>query len=676
MDILQTTFTASVFILAAVIARALLLHRLPKAAFVWMWYIAALRLLVPVSIPFRFSIYTVLGRLFKSDAPAPVTVPMPATAVVPAENMPSAAVAVEGTAPVESAAHIPVWTILWLAGVCVAAAFFVAAYVRYRRQFDLSRPVEHDMAARWLAEHPSRRPIAIRQTDRVSAPLTYGVLRPAILMPETTDWSDNEKINYILTHEYIHIRRFDTLAKLALIAAVCLHWFNPLVWVMYVLANRDIELSCDEAVVRSMGENEKTAYAMALIAMEERKRALSPLVSHFSKNAIEERIISIMKIKQKSIWSVVLAAVLVVSLATGFATTASAEKGTPAASDTAEKAVQITPEDAAMTELAIRRLEDNYPNVAQWVRKTYPDTVWWTYEGYQAMMEEELDTLESELGQVVGSTPSTAKVVVTQEMIDQRKAEHENTLLDICSGWMVSKSVGGDENQALAFDPADIAMGTGDRAYQTQFPTPKVEWWTAEEYAQWLEQEKLALQDAIGAQAWTSHDGWFTWTQEKVDETVAMYEQILEEIQNGALISKTVDGSSDVMLASGWTDDAQIVYAEADDTAVLETRQEQWDATLAPYAIFGVTYEYDPATDDFKLYWNGKEVRGITDEKAQLWISEHAGIGTYGEDAIELYTVYEGGKLVGVREATAWEQAVWTQIRTDNTNSIASDTMG
>lgn len=89
---------------------------------------------------------------------------------------------------------------------------------------------------------------------------------------------------------------------------------------MYILANRDIELSCDEAVVRLFGENTRTAYARSLISMEETRSGLTPLCNNFSKNAIEERITAIMKIKKASMFSLVLALALIVGVTTAFAT--------------------------------------------------------------------------------------------------------------------------------------------------------------------------------------------------------------------------------------------------------------------------------------------------------------------------------------------------------------------
>ena len=94
---------------------------------------------------------------------------------------------------------------------------------------------------------------------------------------------------------------------------------------MYILANRDIELSCDEAVVRLFGENTKAAYARTLISMEETRSGFAPLCSNFSKNAIEERITAIMKYKKTSIFSLVLALSLIFGATTAFATSAQQE---------------------------------------------------------------------------------------------------------------------------------------------------------------------------------------------------------------------------------------------------------------------------------------------------------------------------------------------------------------
>ena len=217
---------------------------------------------------------------------------------------------------------ISVWTIIWGIGALVCALVFAIAYWKCRQEFQTSLPVDNDFIKGWLSSHQLKREISIRQSSRFSVPLTYGVLRPVILTPTSTDWENTKALQYVFAHEYVHIRRFDSITKLVLITGLCVHWFNPLVWAMYALANRDIELSCDEAVVRLFGENTKAAYARSLISMEETRSGLTPLCNNFNKNAIEERITAIMKMKKTSVFSLVLALFLVFGVTTAFATSA------------------------------------------------------------------------------------------------------------------------------------------------------------------------------------------------------------------------------------------------------------------------------------------------------------------------------------------------------------------
>ena len=270
MDILQMSLSASVLIVAVVMIRALTLYKLPKKTFLALWGVVVCRLLIPFSISSRFSFYTgldVVKRMFAERTAISSTTGI--TATFDMANMPGAGELIGIGA--SAAASISPIEIVWLAGMCACALFFIVAYIKCRREFKMSLPVESNFAALWLREHPLRRPVQIRQSDRIKAPLTYGVFRPVILLPKKTGWTDETKLRYILIHEFTHIRRFDTLTKLVLTAAVCTHWFNPFVWVMYVLANRDIELSCDETVVRTFclclyadqyGGNKRRAYPL------------------------------------------------------------------------------------------------------------------------------------------------------------------------------------------------------------------------------------------------------------------------------------------------------------------------------------------------------------------------------------------------------------------------------
>lgn len=225
---------------------------------------------------------------------------------------------------------LSLWTILWFTGFALCLGYFLFTYIRCFRRFQMSLPICQPFLTDWYAAHPLKRRLSVRQSDMISSPLSYGILRPVILMPKTADWSDTRSLPYVFEHEYIHIRHFDTLTKLLITAALCIHWFNPLVWVMYLLFNRDIELSCDEAVLRRFGENTKSDYAMTLICMEEAKGGLAPFCSSFSKNAIEERIRAIMKIRKITILSRTLAVFLVAAVAVMFVTSYSTSANTSA----------------------------------------------------------------------------------------------------------------------------------------------------------------------------------------------------------------------------------------------------------------------------------------------------------------------------------------------------------
>lgn len=231
----------------------------------------------------------------------------------------------------------------------------------------MSFPVKNSYAEKWLSDHRIRRSISIRQSDRILTPLTYGIFRPVILMPKNTDWEKEDSLQYILAHEYVHIRRFDAAAKLILIAALCIHWFNPAVWLMYILANRDIELSCDETVIRLFGEKERAAYARTLISMEEEKSGFMPLCNNFGKDAIEERITAVMKTKKMTLGAVFVIIVLVIAVVTLFATSAEEENVSDDVRKQAEKlisqnyeAIKDSEYDYGYSDWRMNRLEHCY----------------------------------------------------------------------------------------------------------------------------------------------------------------------------------------------------------------------------------------------------------------------------------------------------------------------------
>ena len=307
MSLFQMSVAGGVLILFIMVIRALAIHRLPKTTFLVLWMIAALRLVLPFSIPLPFNIHIDL------DVFSDVVQDLPSGNIgfpIPGENFPSYDAGSDIQSP--SSEHIAVFMILWLVGAVLLMLYFSISYLRSMRKFRMSIPDNTQYIQNWLAEHQISRPLAVRSSDLIFSPLTYGILHPVILLPKKLDRNNRVTLKYVLTHEYVHIRRFDAITKILFAAVLCIHWFNPFVWVMYVLANRDMELSCDAWVIRMMGEKNRSSYALMLIRMEERRSGIPALYSHFGKNAISERIEAIMKFKKTSTIAFMFALLVVI----------------------------------------------------------------------------------------------------------------------------------------------------------------------------------------------------------------------------------------------------------------------------------------------------------------------------------------------------------------------------
>lgn len=504
MSLLHMSFAGAVMILAVTVIRALVIYRVPKKTFMVLWGITLARLLIPFSAPSAFSIYTFFGKkepIISNVGDTAVTTLGPA---IQEGQMTTAPNYIS-----HSEVAVPIWPIIWAIGALICAVVFSITYWKCYKEFQTSLPIDNDFTRNWLSSHHIKRSIQIRQSELVSAPLTFGILRPVILMPKTTDWNDEKTLQYVLAHEFVHIRRFDTITKLILLIALCVHWFNPFVWVMYVLANRDIELSCDETVLHLFGENTKASYARTLIGMEEIKSGITPLCNNFSKNALEERMTAIMKTKKSTVLSIALAVLIVAGTATAFVTSAKVE------------------DDKANSTTLMAGIEKTYTIDG----KTY-------YEFWDGTTMEESE-------------------------------------------------------------------------YLKKYPMPEVEWWTYEEYKEWLDNEKKELQSMLGSTGSINGEK-FTWTQEKIDEAIAMYEEILQEIKDGVKYSKTVNEEGDPLLSEAQaapSDTETSVEMAMDSVGQQEFTQED---ILELYGDYGISLDKNGDMifqgELVRLFWDGVDV--------------------------------------------------------------------
>lgn len=331
MTILHNSLSAAVLIAVIALVRSVALHKLPKNTFCVLWTATALRLILPFSIKSKFSFYTFLHPLLQDNG----------------NNLIAFVSSIRPEAQVEmkNATHgpFPALVVLWLTGFCILAIFFLLSYIRSMQMFKCSTPVSNADIESLAIKSCGLFPVQIRQTERITGPLTYGFFRPVILLPETTDWADTKKLSFALAHEYTHIRRHDCVTKLLFITALCIHWFNPAVWLLCWFANRDIELACDEKTILSLGEANRFSYARTLLVQAERSSDLFPLFSHFGKHAVEERVVSALKLQRRSVWRVVSACLLVLGTLMVFAT--SAASGTKSEASASPASQNIFPNE-------------------------------------------------------------------------------------------------------------------------------------------------------------------------------------------------------------------------------------------------------------------------------------------------------------------------------------------
>lgn len=311
MNLIQMTVIAGLMILVILLIRHFKLAIVPKVTFVALWLLVMIRLLIPfemtfgMALPDPFANHPSVSQLAGQQELINHTLNLPIEPIVDNNAIYSTTL---------SFFNENIMLGVWIVGMIPMTLYFVVNHAKFLRHVSDSIPVEGDILE-LINKYQSKlkRKIQIRQSQKVVSPLTYGVIKPVILIPKTLNLSQLSQLEYVLAHEYIHVKRFDCFIKIMAAVVLCVHWFNPLVWIMYVLLHRDIELACDEKVLELFGEQAKSTYALTLIHFAEKQNQFSPVYSSFSKHSgIEERI-KMMAIKSKKSWVGASLAVLLVS---------------------------------------------------------------------------------------------------------------------------------------------------------------------------------------------------------------------------------------------------------------------------------------------------------------------------------------------------------------------------
>lgn len=297
--VLNMSITAS-YVAVGVISLRLLLKKSPKVFSYVLWSAVLFRLICPVSIPSGFSLLGLMNPSAGMDYIPKNIGTMRSPAIHTGMNSVDGAINASLPAATGFASVNPmqVWMFLlsfvWLLGILALLLYSVFSYVNVKRRLATATLVFGN----------------VYETDRIGTAFVCGFFNPRIYIPMGIG---KEDLSTILAHEQTHIRRRDYLIKPLAFLALCIHWFNPLVWISFSLMSRDMEMSCDESVLKKLGGEAKGSYSGSLLTLSVRSKGpLSANPLAFGENHVKARIKNVLHYKKPSFWILSTAAVLAI----------------------------------------------------------------------------------------------------------------------------------------------------------------------------------------------------------------------------------------------------------------------------------------------------------------------------------------------------------------------------
>lgn len=298
LQILNMSFAGSVVILFVLLMR-LMLKKAPKFFSYLLWSVVLFRLICPFSFESAMSLLPVSPAPIPSDILYAAT-PQLNTGIAAVDQVISSSLPVP--IPQASVNPLQIWiflgSVLWLCGIAVLIVYSVVSLFRLKKRL---ADAEHDSDNIYLSAH-------------IDTSFVLGVIHPKIYLPESLSGKERA---YILLHEWTHIRRLDHIVKLLSFFVLCVHWFNPLVWVAFFLSGKDMEMSCDEAVIKKMGTEVKKDYSSSLLSLATGKRIVAGTLLAFGEGDTKERIKNVLNYKKPAFWVVVITLVGVITLSIG-----------------------------------------------------------------------------------------------------------------------------------------------------------------------------------------------------------------------------------------------------------------------------------------------------------------------------------------------------------------------
>lgn len=322
---LNMGIAASWLILAVVVLRVIL-KRAPKRFRLLLWAVVGLRLVLPVSIESALSLVpsaqTLPEGVMYAAAPELNTgIAALNDAINPAFTAAFAPEPAASANPLQ--VLLPVASVIWLAGAAAMLLWALVSWLRLRRRVAEAVRLEGN----------------VFESERVASPFVLGLIRPRIYLPFGLDEGAREQV---LTHERAHIARGDHVIKPLGWLILAVYWYNPLVWLAYALFCRDIELACDERVIRRLPVSGRADYSQALLDLSRPRHGVGACPLAFGESAVKGRVKSVLTYKRPAFWLIMLAAVLCIGAAVCFLTDPKAEADDSVQTDSPDYGIPIT----------------------------------------------------------------------------------------------------------------------------------------------------------------------------------------------------------------------------------------------------------------------------------------------------------------------------------------------
>ncbi|MDR1134668.1 MAG: M56 family metallopeptidase [Clostridiales Family XIII bacterium] len=300
LSVLNMSLTAS-FVILVIVPTRLLLKKAPKIISYALWAIAGFRLVFPFTIEGMFSLIPFKSAPIPQDIAVQI-IPRIDSGINVIDN--AVSVALPAAAFGASTNPLQVWitisSYIWLFGIIAMLIYSFASIILLKKKLRGASSIGHNLY----------------ESGRLRTPFVIGLFKPEIYIP--TELTDEER-RYIVLHERTHIRRLDHVVKMFAYLVLCLHWFNPLAWVAFSLMGADMEMSCDERVVKELGGDIKNAYSLSLVRVAAGHKILNGSPLAFGEGGMKSRIKNVLNFRRPSRVIVAVSVVLTLILGVGFA---------------------------------------------------------------------------------------------------------------------------------------------------------------------------------------------------------------------------------------------------------------------------------------------------------------------------------------------------------------------